>query len=64
MTTQAQLVNKLDKFKMALEYAPVSVFIMDKNWNFEYINPEFERLSGFTGEELLNRKLAKHYTKI
>jgi len=59
MKTQIQSVSELEKFKMALEHAPVSVFIMDKNWNFEYLNPEFEKLSGFTREELLFKNIGE-----
>jgi PAS domain S-box-containing protein len=56
---QPYSVNELEKFKIALEHAPVAVFIMDKNWNFEYINPEFEKLSGFTREELLYKNIGE-----
>ncbi|MCE5345105.1 MAG: PAS domain S-box protein [Bacteroidales bacterium] len=47
------------KFRLVLEYAPVAVFIMDKNWNFEYINPEFEKLSGFNRQELLHKNISE-----
>lgn len=50
-------INELEKFRMALEHAPVSVLIMDKDWNFEYINPEFEKMSGYTREELLHKNI-------
>jgi PAS domain S-box-containing protein len=60
MKAEQVLNNKeLDKFKLALDHAPVAVFIMDKNWNFEYINPEFEKLSGFTREELLHKNIGE-----
>jgi PAS domain S-box-containing protein len=59
MIKQVQSASKLEKFRMVLEHAPVSVFIMDKNWNFEFINPEFEKLSGFTSEELLNKNIGE-----
>jgi PAS domain S-box-containing protein len=51
--------NQSDKFKLALEQTPMAVFIMDKDWNFEYVNPEYERLSGYTKEELLNKSIAE-----
>ena len=51
--------NELEKFKLALEHAPIAVFIMDKNWNFEYINPEFEKLSGFNRDDLLHKNISE-----
>jgi PAS domain S-box-containing protein len=51
--------NELEQFRLALEHAPVAVFIMDKNWNFEYINPEFEKLSGFNRQELLHKNISE-----
>lgn len=60
MSTENHLnPNELEKFRLALEHAPVAVFIMDKNWNFEYINPEFEKLSGFNRNELLHKKISE-----
>jgi PAS domain S-box-containing protein len=57
MTKKANHNKDLDKFKLALDHAPVAVFIMDKNWNFEYINPEFERISGYRLDELLHKNI-------
>jgi PAS domain S-box-containing protein len=51
--------NEIEKFILALEHAPVAVFIMDKNWYFEYINPAFEKLSGFACEELLHKGIGE-----
>lgn len=47
----------LEKFRLALDQAPVSVFIMDKDWNFEFINPSFEIMSGYTKDDLLHRNI-------
>ncbi len=46
-----------EKFRLALEQTPMAVFIIDKDWRFEYINPEYERLSGYKQEELLNKSI-------
>lgn len=50
--------SELKKFRLVLDQAPSAVFIMDKNWNFEYINPHFTKLSGFTSEELLHKNIS------
>lgn len=47
----------LKKFRMVLDQAPEAVFIMDKDSRFEYINPQFTRLSGYTEEDLLQKKI-------
>jgi PAS domain S-box-containing protein len=49
--------NDLKKFRLVLDQAPGAVFIMDKYWNFEYINPYFTQLSGYTSEELLHKNI-------
>jgi PAS domain S-box-containing protein len=47
----------LEKFRLALDQAPVSVFIMDKEWNFEFINPSFEKMSGYQAIDLLHHNI-------
>jgi len=49
--------TELSKYLLVLEQAPGSVFIMDNKMNFEYINPGFTQLSGFTREDLLHRNI-------
>ena len=49
--------RELKKFKLALNEAPGAVFIMDKNSNFEYINPQFTKISGYTEEDLLHKNI-------
>lgn len=57
--------KELEMLKMALEHTPVAVFIMDNKWNFEYINPEFERLSGYNKNDLINKNISETlYKKI
>ena len=52
-----QLVEnkELHKLRLVFEQTPGAIFILDKNFRFEYVNPSFTRLSGFSKEELLNR---------
>ena len=47
----------LEKFRLVLEQVPDSVFILDKDLNFEYINPYFTLLSGYTENDVLNKSL-------
>lgn len=49
----------LSKFRQALDQAPGSIFIMDKNWKFEYINPWFTRMSGYEAGELLHKSISE-----
>jgi len=49
--------TELNKFILVLDQAPGSVFMMDNKMNFEYINPCFTQLSGYTKEELLHRNI-------
>jgi len=49
--------DELNKYKLVLEQAPGSVFIMDKHMNFEYINPCFTQLTGYTKEDLLHKNI-------
>ena len=46
-----------EKFRFVLEQAPDSVFILDKDLNFEYINPSFTQLSGYTENDVLHKSL-------
>lgn len=51
--------KELYKLRLVFEQTPGAIFILDKNFRFEYVNPSFTRLSGFSKEELLNRKVAE-----
>lgn len=55
-----ELKNKnteLSKYLLVLDQAPGSVFIMDNKMNFEYINPGFTQLSGYTKDDLLHKNI-------
>jgi len=49
--------KELHKFRKVLEQAPGSVMIMDTKMNFEYLNPMFTQLSGYTEEDLLHKNI-------
>ena len=47
----------LEKFILVLRQSPDAVFILDKDLNFEFINPSFTQLSGYTENDVLNKSL-------
>lgn len=49
--------KKLEKFRQVLEQAPGAVYILDKHLNFEYVNPFFTQISGYSADELLNKNM-------
>jgi PAS domain S-box-containing protein len=58
LTEALRVKNKdLNKYLKVLEQAPGSVIIMDTKMNFEYINPMFTQLSGYTEEDLLHKNI-------
>jgi PAS domain S-box-containing protein len=59
ITEQLKVKKELEKFRHVLDQAPGAVMIMDKDFNFEYINPHFTRISGYTQEELLHRNISE-----
>ena len=48
---------ELKKFRLVLDQAPGAVFIMDRHSNFEYINPFFTQISGYTEKDLLHKNI-------
>jgi len=68
ITDRVKTEKELEKFRLVLDQAPGAVYIMDKNWNFEYINPWFTRISGYRPEELLHKNIGetlyKGYDKV
>ncbi|MBN2807854.1 MAG: PAS domain S-box protein, partial [Prolixibacteraceae bacterium] len=61
MDITQRIINEkaLAKFKLVLDQAPAAVFIVRKDSSFEYINPMFTILSGYTREDLLNKDLTE-----
>jgi PAS domain S-box-containing protein len=57
ITERVKIERELGKFKLVLDQAPGAVFIVDKKSDFEYINPEFTKISGYTEEDLLGKNL-------
>lgn len=51
--------TELNKLRLAFEQTPSAIFILDKNFRFEYVNSSFVSLSGYSKEELLNRTVGE-----
>ena len=51
--------TELNKLRLVFEQTPGAIFILDKDFKFEYVNPSFTKLSGYTKEELLNRTVGE-----
>ncbi len=59
ITKRVKSEKELRKFRLVLDQAPGAVFIIDKNSKFEYINPYFTKLSGYTEEDLLHKNISE-----
>ncbi|GAB1452535.1 hypothetical protein MASR2M47_25910 [Draconibacterium sp.] len=55
ITERIKTERELQKFRLVLDQVPGAIFILDKEWHFEYVNPYFTRMSGFTEEDLLHK---------
>ncbi len=47
--------KELNKLRLVFEQTPGAIFILDKEFKFEFVNPSFERLSGYSKEELIGK---------
>ena len=52
IAARKEIEFQLRKLSRAVEYSPVSILITDAHGEFEYVNPKFTQLSGYTLEEL------------
>jgi PAS domain S-box-containing protein len=55
ITEQKQTIKGLRRLLSAIEHISESVVITDIEGVIQYVNPAFERISGFTAEEVLGR---------
>lgn len=55
ITERKRADAELRRLAAAVEETADSVVITDKNGNIQYVNPAFERVSGYTKEEALNQ---------
>ena len=45
--------KELNKLRLVFEQTPGAIFILDREFRFEYVNPSFVKLSGYSKEELI-----------
>lgn len=55
ITERKQIEDELTKIKMAVEQSPDSVMITNKFDIIEYVNPAFEKLTGYTRDEVIGK---------
>jgi len=51
--------TELNKLRLVFEQTPGSIFIIDHEFKFEYVNPSFTALSGYTKDELIGNTVAE-----
>ncbi|GEM_PF-1207298 len=56
VTERKQFLEHLEKFKNAFANTDEMMMITDKNGFIEYVNPAFERITGYTLEEIKNKQ--------
>ncbi len=47
---------EIKKLGIAIEQSPVSIIITDPDGTIEYVNPNFEKLTGYSSEEAIGKK--------
>jgi len=52
---QEEQMIELEQFKSIMQNLPVSVIISDDKGNIQYVNPQFEAVSGYNFGELINK---------
>ncbi|MDD4169815.1 MAG: PAS domain S-box protein [Desulfotomaculaceae bacterium] len=59
ITHRKQAEQQLSKLTRAIEQSPIIVIITDKEGRVEYVSPEFIKISGYSREEVLGKKIGK-----
>ena len=57
MTERKQAEEERARLVRAIEQIAEGIIITDADWNIEYANPAFERISGYAGEEIVGRHI-------
>ncbi|MDY7083283.1 MAG: PAS domain S-box protein, partial [Halobacteria archaeon] len=53
ITERKEYEKKLKQFKKAAEHAGYAIYVTDKDGKIEYVNPEFERVTGYSKDEAI-----------
>ncbi|MBT7492038.1 MAG: response regulator, partial [Bacteroidetes bacterium] len=57
MTAMKQAEEKIVKLSHAVEQSPVSIIITDVSGNVDYVNPMFEKMTGYSPDEIIGKNL-------
>ena len=55
ITERKKNEDKIKKLSIAVEQSPASIVITDLNGNIEYVNPIFEKLTGYNSDEVIGQ---------
>jgi PAS domain S-box-containing protein len=55
ITFQRKMMERLSILSKVTEQSPVSIMITDSRGNIEYVNPSFEKLTGYTSHESIGK---------
>ena len=58
VSERKRLDTERDKFQTAVEQAAEAIVISDLMGNVQYVNPAFERVTGYSREESLDRNIS------
>ncbi|ADQ80867.1 putative PAS/PAC sensor protein [Paludibacter propionicigenes WB4] len=56
-------IKELKKLRLVFEQTPGAIFILDTNFCFEYVNPGYEKLSGFSKAELIGKSVTEIFSQ-
>lgn len=56
-------IKELKKLRLVFEQTPGAIFILDTNFRFEYVNPGYEKLSGFSKAELIGKSVTEIFSQ-
>lgn len=55
--------TELNKLRLVFEQTPGAIFILNREFKFEYVNPGYEKLSGFSKAELIGKSVAEIFSQ-
>lgn len=55
ITERKRREQQLERFKQAVEHAATAIYITDTDGTIEYVNPAFERITGYTADQAVGQ---------